>query len=87
MLYSGPPNEEDDHHNGVGLLLSKKAKASLMEWEPVSDRIIVARFMSKIQKLTIIQCYAPTNVAEQEDKEDFYNQLQGIIDSVTSRDI
>ena len=71
LLYSGPPNEDDEHRNGVGILLNKKAKSSLMEWEPINDRIIVARFMSKIQQVTIIQCYAPTNTAEQEDKEEF----------------
>lgn len=42
--------------------------------------------MSKIQKVTIIQCYAPTNVAEQKTKEEFYNQLQSVIEVVSARD-
>ena len=57
-----------------------------MKREPVSDKISVARFMSRLQKLTITKCYAPSNVAEQEKKEDFYNYLQGINESETSRD-
>ena len=58
-----------------------------MEWEPVSDRIITTRFWSKFQRVTLVQCYAPTNQADQQIKEDFYHQLQGVIDNVAKRDI
>ena len=44
-------NEDDYHRNGAGLTLSRKAKKSLMEWEPVSERILTARFQSKFQKV------------------------------------
>ena len=35
-----------------------------------------ASFNSRFAKLTIIQVYAPTNDAEDESKEEFYEQLQ-----------
>ena len=76
LLYSGSQNENDNHQHGVGILLNKRAKSSLMEWNRISERIIMARFMSKVPKVTVIQCYTPTNVTEAEDKEEFYNQLQ-----------
>ena len=34
------------HHTGVGSIIGKKAKKSLLGWEPVSARIIRARFYS-----------------------------------------
>ena len=35
--------EDDNHRNGVGIMLTKKANRSLMKWEPINDRILRAR--------------------------------------------
>ena len=75
-MYSWNEREEDAHTHGVGLLLSKEAAKSLIEWEPVSERIITARFTSKGRNITIIHWYAPANSAEFEEKETFYQHLQ-----------
>ena len=75
-LYSGLAGDDAPHEKGVALILSREAGKSLKEWEPISERIISARFESKCQNTTIIQVYAPTNEAEEEEKEDFYHQLQ-----------
>ncbi|KYN06184.1 Craniofacial development protein 2 [Cyphomyrmex costatus] len=37
MIYSG---NSTTHINGVGIVISTKIKKSLMEWNPVSDRLI-----------------------------------------------
>ena len=68
FLYTGRKREGDPHMHCVGLILSKDAARSLLEWEPVPERIITARFASKGRDITIIQCYAPTNLAETEEK-------------------
>ena len=76
ILYSGG----DKHERGVGLILSKRAKRALTEWQPISERIIQARFKSKHANCTVIQVYAPTNNATEEEKDSFYFELQGVID-------
>ncbi|KAE9547262.1 hypothetical protein FO519_009526 [Halicephalobus sp. NKZ332] len=84
ILYSG---QENHHKHGVGLILNEDAARSLISWNPINDRIITARFQTKFLKLTIIQVYAPTEEAEQESKEKFYNQLQDTFDEIPSFDL
>lgn len=36
LLYSGKPNRDDAHREGIGLLTMKR----MMEWKPVSERIV-----------------------------------------------
>ena len=50
-------------------------------------REIKARFNSKYNKLTIIQCYAPTNDSEVEVKEAWYKQLQAVVTKVPQQDM
>ena len=87
ILYSGNPNDDDPHVKGVGPILSKMAADSLMEWELVSERIMTARFASKCQNMSLIQVYAPTNEAKDEDKEAFYHQLQTVYNRTPRRDV
>jgi len=84
LIYSG---RADTHEQGVGILTTGKAKKALLEWKPISSRIITARFHSKIRNTTIIQCYAPTEEADDITKDEFYEQLQATISSAHRNDI
>ncbi|CAH8292472.1 unnamed protein product [Heterobilharzia americana] len=87
IIYSGHPDANHEHTEGVAIMMSSRASKALMQWEPISSRIMTARFNSKGRKVTIIQCYAPTNNAEQEKKEEFYRQLQSTLDKTSVGDI
>lgn len=58
-----PEEMMKNHREGVGILMSKHAAESLMEWTPINERVIQARFSSRYIKLTIIYKYAPTEDA------------------------
>jgi hypothetical protein len=87
LLYSGIRGTNAPHEKGVGFLLSPNAHKSLMEWQPVNERIIVARFNAPFRNVTIIQCYAPTENATTDAKETFYDQLTSVIAKVHKKDI
>jgi hypothetical protein len=48
FLYSGMPEEDDDHIHGVGILLSSQMKGSLLEWAAISERLMTARLKCKL---------------------------------------
>ena len=84
ILYSG---RSDVHSSGVALIINRRHTKALIEWEPINDRLLRARFDSKFCKLTIIQGYAPTNEAEEETKDDWYEQLQLAVSKIPSHDM
>ena len=77
VFYSGG----NKHEKGVGILLSQEVSKAMISWEPISDRIITTRLQAQHTKVTIIQGYAPTNAAIDQDKNEFYEQLQDILDA------
>jgi hypothetical protein len=86
LLYSGCAMGEK-HEYGVGLILSKSLKKSLIEWKAVSERLLIARLKTRLRKLTIVQCYALTNEATMEEKEAFYGLLETTLHQIRQSDI
>ncbi|XP_078357393.1 uncharacterized protein LOC144642296 [Oculina patagonica] len=89
VFYSGHEDEGAPHTEGVAIMLAKEAQRALISWEAVSPRIITARFATKKKDISIniIQCYAPTNDAEDEKKEEFYDQLQSVVNKQGDKDV
>ena len=85
IIYSG--RDDDVHQSGVAIIMTKKVTKSLDSWRPISDGITEARFFSRFIKTTVTQVYAPTNEADDEMKNDFYEQLQKIVDEVPRHDM
>lgn len=85
LIFSG---SNTGHERGVGILMSPKAKRSLLEYRQISERIILARFRSKLRNIVVIQCYAPTDdMRYAEQKDLFYHQLEDTITTCRRGDI
>ena len=85
FLYSG--RDDNIHQSGVALVMTKHAAGCLESWIPVSDRIMTARFTSRFIKTTVVQVYAPTNEADEESKDSFYDMLQRVTDEIPRHDM
>ena len=59
-------------------MISNKTYETLLNWQPVSNRIISARFSSKVRNISTIQCYAPTELAVDNEKDEFYCRLNAV---------
>ena len=78
-----------DHvrRNGVAIICDKDTSRCVMGYKPISDRIISIRLDGHPVRTTIIQIYAPTSAASEDDIEDFYGRLQDLIDTVPRGDV
>ena len=74
-------------HEGMSILLDKEAKRSLIEWQLFSAGIAVAGFKTNIRNIVMIQCYAPTEVAEDVKRQEFYVQLSATPKKRKKKDI
>ena len=69
---------------GVGFLISRNMKSNLIAFKGNSDRIALATFRigNQSNTLTIIQVYAPTTAATEEEIDKFYGELTECISSL-----
>ena len=88
LLYSEHIEDGAPHTEGVALVVASETHAALIGWEPVNSRVITANFTTKKKyiRLNIIQCYVTTNDEEEEKKDNFYQQLQAVLDRKRAKD-
>jgi len=87
MLWSGMPNCNDPHQYGVGILVHRSIRNTIMSYKFISERIMLVRIRCKFRNTTLIQCYAPTEDAQVEVKEAFYDLLSKTLSDITKSDL
>ena len=79
--------KEDKHEHGVGFLVHKDIENTVMGCRPVSSRLITIRLRAVPFNVTIVQVYAPTSDYDDNPIEEFYDQLQNVIDQTPKKGI
>lgn len=87
FLHSGQVGEDAESRNGVGMLMTKSVQKSMLKWDPISDRLMWVKFKGKVRNITVFVCYAPTELATQDIKDEFYSSLTRELNKASKRDI
>ena len=66
---------------GVGLLIGPRALKTLNSVEKIQPRMMAATFNGN-PRATIISCYSPTNVSEENELVTFYDELSSLVRSI-----
>jgi hypothetical protein len=74
IMWSG--RKDDNHNEGVALIINRKHGQALLQRKPVSERLLYVRMNSRYVKLSILVACVPINGATEEDKDQFYSTLR-----------
>lgn len=84
VYYSG---HENQRINGVALIVSNRVRNTIMGCNFKTDRMMSVRFQGQPFNITVIQIYAPTTEAEEEDIDQFYEDLRELLQLTPKKDV
>lgn len=71
MVYS----EGDTAERGVGVMMTKKLARSTKGYWAVCERVMMMKLKGRPIDVNVIQVYAPTSDADEDELEEFYQQV------------
>ena len=77
--------QESLRRNGVALIVNKRVQNAVLRCNPKSNRMISINFQGKPFSITVIQVYAPTTNAEEAEVEQFYEDLQDLLELIPKK--
>ena len=77
---------KDKREHGVGFLVHKDIVNTVMGCCPISSRLITICLKATPFNMTVIQVYVPTSDYDDSEVEDFYGQLQEVIEEPPKKD-
>ena len=79
-------NGADGRKNGIGIVLREELAESVLEVKRVSDRLMVIKLKVKGSILNIVSAYAPQVNYSMEEKNDFCEDLDELIESISKEE-
>ena len=72
--------QESLRRNGVAIMVNKRIQNAVLGCSLKNDRMISVRFQGKPFNISLIQVYAPTRNTEEAEVEQFYGDLQDLLE-------
>ena len=79
--------QESLRRNGVAIIVNKRVWDTVFRCNLKSDRIICVRLQDIPFNITVIQVYAPTSNTEEAEVEQFYEDLQDLLELKPQKDV
>ena len=79
--------QESLRRNGVVIIVNKRVQNAVVGCNLKNDRMISVHFQGKPFSIMVIQVYAPTIDAEEDDVEQFYEDLQDLSELTPKKDV
>ena len=84
IYYGG---QESLRRNGVVTKVNKRVWNAVLGCSLKNDRMISVHFQGKPFNITVIQVYAPTSNTEEAEVEQFYEDLQDLLELTNPKDV
>ena len=79
--------QESFRRNGIAIIVNKRFQNAVLGYNLKNDRMISVCFQGKPFSITVIQVYAPTSNAKEAEVEQFYEDLQDILELTPPKDV
>ena len=79
--------QESLRRHGVAFIINKRVQTAVLGCNLKNDRMISVHFQGKPFTITVIQVYAPTSNAEEAELEQFYEDLQDLLEPTPKKDV
>ena len=79
--------QESPRRNGVAIMVNKRVRKAELACNLKNGSMISVHFQGKLFSITVIQVYAPTSNTEEAEVEQFYEDLQDLLELTPKKDV
>ena len=79
--------QEPFRRNGVAIIVNKRVWNVVLQCSLKNDRMISVHFQGKPFNITVIQVYALTSNTEEAEVEQFFENLQDLLELTSKKDV
>ena len=79
--------QESLRRNGVAIMVNKSVRNAVLGCNLKNDRMISVHFQGKQFLITVIQAYIPTSNTEEAEVEQFYEDVQELLEITPKKDV